>query len=105
MTDLKPCPFCGKAAIMLRDDGDGRSGEWWGVGCFASTGDEDCPGFKTSFRSNEAAIGIWNRRAHDASETAALRKVRDLMDTPTIGWPDKRMVVIAVLDAILEARK
>lgn len=66
MTDLKPCPFCGKEMIIT----DGQSAELFGFWHIEKSfdWDADCPFYIGGFihaKSREKAIEAWNRRACD----------------------------------------
>jgi hypothetical protein len=69
MTDLKPCPFCGEKPRVVEDNSYGQHH----IFCVCDA--EPFIGDALSVPMEELAAK-WNRRAHDASETAALRKVR-----------------------------
>lgn len=112
---LKPCPFCGGAAKVKREDGNGRmSQDWFAAGCFHYDGDEDCPGFASWHETEAAAVAFWNRRA-DATDMAALVAVRDDMAAQEARiakhdgwWPipqqvdaDDLRAWLAAIDAIL----
>ncbi len=67
MEELEPCPFCGKKAVLLRDNGenDGYSCTWttsYGCGCQT----KDCRGEIDNDTCNSssscAAIYQWNKR-------------------------------------------
>ena len=66
INDLKPCPFCGKEAVLKSDirwpsDNNGESVTGYEVVCV----NYKCPIYKadnTYFRSPEEAIAAWNRR-------------------------------------------
>lgn len=54
MNELKPCPFCGgKAHIM-------RGGHW--IAC------EDCQSESGYYSTKEEAIEAWNRRVDNAAD-------------------------------------
>ncbi len=58
MVELKPCPFCGNADIVLCG-GDGilpDGGDYWYVNCLA------CGGSVYGSESRTKAIDSWNRR-------------------------------------------
>ena len=57
---LKPCPFCGGKAELLKDE-LGRTSDWWYAACsnldcgiYAQTADRPTP---------QEAAKLWNRRA------------------------------------------
>lgn len=63
--ELKPCPFCGGEAKLLKDElgntADMYGAEWWYVACsnldcgiYAKTADRPTP---------QEAAKLWNRRA------------------------------------------
>ena len=56
MTELKPCPFCGGTATILKIDN-----VWYEVHC------DNCPCNvgRCWFPKREEAIAAWNRRAED----------------------------------------
>jgi Lar family restriction alleviation protein len=57
--ELKPCPFCGRAAALEETHGT-ASPVTFSVGCL----DESCIGFpSTTFQTRKDAITAWNRRA------------------------------------------
>ena len=67
---LKPCPFCGREALVTphRDMTSGKM--LYSVGCWqqadAFSRDahwDDCPGPTTIWLSLERAVAQWNRRA------------------------------------------
>ena len=57
---LKPCPFCGGEAEMVRNDEPSRKFSTWLVRC----GNQDCPVRpKTGFFTSANFIAeLWNRR-------------------------------------------
>lgn len=69
---LKPCPFCGSAAELVRDND--HHGEWFNLGCSQHWGrvdpDEACPAGRMWYTAEPAeeakAIAAWNRRAEIA---------------------------------------
>lgn len=62
---VKPCPFCGKAAIAYHIPDDMKNGGLWTVGC---TEDSSCFGnynhMAMLFTTKETAIAAWNMRPH-----------------------------------------
>lgn len=68
MTDLKPCPFCGRnhgllvTSIHRLDD---VKIEQWSVYCDASGGKCGCGASCGYHASKEEAIEAWNRRANN----------------------------------------
>lgn len=78
---LLPCPFCGGEAKVMLDPDPGCSKPWWMVGCLNSRGDDDCPGFRSDYTTQEAAIALWNTRtsapvaAEERPEAIVLRSI------------------------------
>jgi Lar family restriction alleviation protein len=93
MTDLKPCPFCGGVAVFREADEHYRM-----VGC------KKCD-YGMASQGGFDIVHRWNRRAHDASETAALRKVRDEMAMAISRNILLPYTWLAALDAILARRE
>lgn len=60
MSGLKPCPFCGKEAQLIQCD----VCEWFVKCKYAYCGVEQ--GFL--YKSKQAAIKSWNRRAYEQQE-------------------------------------
>lgn len=60
MTELKPCPYCGKGAFEM------RSGNSYRIGCK----NPDCPAEpRTHWYFNlQEARDAWNRRSSDADD-------------------------------------
>ncbi len=80
MTELKPCPFCGGNARMLRHELGimGRSGyDWWHAiqcqRCNAAVGYDD-----NRYRDKSDAIRAWNTRAPSPELTAANERIKVL---------------------------
>lgn len=53
MTELKPCPFCGKKAYLLEPD---VSNQFWTVSCLF------CVAIDITGPTEEQAISKWNTR-------------------------------------------
>ena len=58
MNELKPCPFCGGRAKIVRHDEWG----WFQYEVYCEKCDAS---FNAAFSSEEAAKNCWNRRATD----------------------------------------
>jgi len=57
-TDLKPCPFCGGAAVVVPDDND----------CWSFVECKFCAAQSDGCRTKEDAIAAWNRRAKEPTD-------------------------------------
>lgn len=68
MTELKPCPFCGRDNCMEVWDSpvelDMSTIHLWRVSCSAAPGIEGCGGSGGVMATRELAIKAWNRRAN-----------------------------------------
>ena len=66
MTELKPCPFCGSEAWIIRtNDNKKRPYVQCKFGCFR---EPKCPASHLvtwDYRTEEEAVEAWNRRASD----------------------------------------
>ena len=56
--DLKPCPFCGSAAVLKKGTGVYDSNRYW-----AKCTDDDCRMSTRSETDPKTASEAWNRRA------------------------------------------
>ena len=56
---IAPCPFCGRAAEVVKWDSDDEGAQVSQVDC----GAEDCPGAHTWQDTVEEAIELWNKRS------------------------------------------
>lgn len=61
MYELKPCPFCGGEAGVVRHAYDARN-DVFGVECTVC----GCS-TQQNYKHRLGAVGVWNRRASDAS--------------------------------------
>ena len=69
MSELKPCPFCGRVDKMKvwnfkQCMGDVKI-ENWRVSCNAEGDETGCGGSGGAKRTRKEAIEAWNRRAND----------------------------------------
>lgn len=60
MIELKPCPFCGSGAVILKVFGVGEN-KWFYAKCCACNAEINNP-----MPTAEEAAKRWNRRADDA---------------------------------------
>ncbi len=68
MTELKPCPFCGRKPTKVRQHqvaGMGRI--YYSIGCVAPNSSCAVKPHTRFFNSEEVAIEAWNRRAGDGN--------------------------------------
>ena len=73
--ELKPCPFCGGEARLMKMDYEG--GEVWGVFCKDDLAAEYSHGhYIDNYMTAESAIAAWNRRA----ETVEQRTCRNVYE-------------------------
>jgi len=79
MSELKPCPFCGGAAVLEDGSPDdpmwGTPSPWW----FGSCNKCDLH-FCADDQSKDGAIKAWNTRAEDPRLAVALEALRDIAD-------------------------
>ena len=74
---LKPCPFCGGEAIVVKTESCGRY-----IGCW------DCGGrteeFETDYTGSarDKAIAAWNRRAEQENEPLTLDELKQMEGEP-----------------------
>ncbi len=75
MTELKPCPFCGGEAQIMRMDLDSIEEGWkvWGIWCVPDLHAEEHGGcqhghFIDNYATKEQAIEAWNARAERTCE-------------------------------------
>jgi hypothetical protein len=111
MTTLLPCPFCNGQPRTRQVQADE-----WVIECISPLLPL-CAANIGQQNGLDKAVFAWNRRAHDAAETAAIQKVRDEMAVAANmfhSWErvkrpyDAAEIVarqVAALDAILEARR
>ena len=88
--ELKPCPFCGKNAVLQTDPADNRFVEC--LGCFVSTAEE---------KSKSEAITAWNRRTPDTTITACVGKPVEFSWSDEAGLPQaefQKLVLRAIID-------
>lgn len=71
---LAPCPFCGKAAVVVDDDSYG--GCW--VGCASCDVSPDGAALVRGPGMLDKAIAVWNRRAPDASTDALQSRLEEV---------------------------
>ena len=69
MSELKPCPFCGRADKMKVWKTESRWDhgviENWRVSCNAEGDEAGCGGSGGAKRTRKEAIEAWNRRANE----------------------------------------
>lgn len=61
--ELKPCPFCGSAALLLTNT---KTGHYWG-----ECGSTQCAAEAATTTDKAEAVAAWNTRAPDARIAAA----------------------------------
>lgn len=63
MTELKPCPFCGGEAAVIKHTFIGYGEDYYQPVCL------DCNASKADYRyrTKEAAINAWNKRFDDGN--------------------------------------
>lgn len=101
MTELLPCPFCGKAPHTIPS---GEGGKGLMIDCFT----EGCVGPHTSYYNHATAIRVWNTRAiaQDArtleternearGKLQASESVRNLLSSKL----EKRTLAVSALEA------
>ncbi len=72
MSELKPCPFCRSADVVIQKDVHGNL-LWWAV-CL------QCDTSSGAFDSVDKAIAAWNTRAESPELAATRRLVRDMFE-------------------------
>lgn len=65
--NIKPCPFCGKPALLRGSENVGDHGPFYYVECANIKCMANCAGKDTP----EEAIAVWNRRAYESTEPTA----------------------------------
>lgn len=69
MPDLKPCPFCGRKPSKVRQHQlAGLATIYYTVDCKAPVSRCPCRPKTTFFKSEEAVIEAWNRRAREEKQ-------------------------------------
>ena len=67
MTELKPCPFCGKKAYSLEPD---VSNQFWTVSCLS------CVAIDITGPTEEQAISKWNTRHYPPEVMQAMERMK-----------------------------
>ena len=71
MSELKPCPFCGGEAIVVKTERCGRYIECWDCGGRTEEFETDYAG-----SAHDKAISAWNRRAQHMPTVDTVEVVR-----------------------------
>lgn len=104
---LKPCPFCGGEAQLLRISNLPNGVEEWFVSCGAASCDL-YPHSTIPYASAEIAAAAWNRRAVDTPSNAAVLRealLKAIVLLKVCEWPDDAPMqdITKVMDEIEKA--
>ena len=104
---LKPCPFCGGEAQLLRISKLPNGVEEWFVSCGAASCDL-YPHSTIPYASAEIAAAAWNRRAVDTPSNAAVLReelLKAIILLKACEWPDDAPMqdITEVMDEIEKA--
>lgn len=104
---LKPCPFCGGEAQLLRISKLPNGVEEWFVSCGAASCDL-YPHSTIPYASAEIAAAAWNRRAVDTPSNAAVLRealLKAIILLKACEWPDDAPMqdITKVMDEIEKA--
>lgn len=67
MSELKPCPFCGKQAELVKENHGFGNPFVYRIGCLTT----NCCGrrpIQTGWHTEKAAVGLWNTRVQETKD-------------------------------------
>jgi hypothetical protein len=81
--ELKPCPFCGRKAILQKDED--HHGGYFSLGCAKDPlSDDTCPGksvyYTEPIENLDNAIKLWNTRPIEDALRATIASLRQQLD-------------------------